>query len=348
MFDNYSESGSVNNDVKVSDSDIVFFKEVDDKYDEPGEIIKKKNEQHEEMTIESAEKTVNVEDSSQKSQSKTVDEERDLLIGDDIPEQAEDKLIEDNAQREATISLSSVHAWQKETFEKKETRKDPERKEMSDNDRGYHWLNVIIVQDISRSFGRYESKMKEEFRRAFSYMDKVCAEQPVQKVKFGLVTFKDIEDGQSVIAASFGDGMMTVRSEDIMRKIADIKYDGGNIVDGRERSAIAAISTAVKMLDQHYADNAESALLFISDSCPDKEDLRYDFTVEQEHRLRYAAVFSYDGSFRPKLKLSDEDHRASERNYMINESLRSILKDLEGNRIATELSCICKAASLDV
>lgn len=174
-------------------------------------------------------------------------------------------------------------------YEEKQERMDAERE-----------IFLEFVIDTTASFTKVFKRFYQVFSTALS---DVAAETKIQfpniKVHYGLTFLGENNDIHWY-------GAREAFTEDIevfLKSVRDIRFVGG--AENGKEDIDAAVKIALDVLEKYSADEAGRGLLVFTDSHQDNGG--DDFTERQNpnKKLRFASMFSYDGSYCPFIALGN-------------------------------------------
>lgn len=159
-------------------------------------------------------------------------------------------------------------------------------------------------------------------------------------IQYGLTVFRTDAD-----AVQFsGNRYFTESETELLEELQKITFSGGS-PSGRENLA-GAVDQALRVLNNQSDEEADRGLLLFTDSLPEEGKMRPDFTSPDQkgyfnRGVRFAQIYSYDGSFHPMLTAVNADAEPVEngKNTITYNSLDQLI-DLDEDAVKEQIRSI--------
>ena len=180
-------------------------------------------------------------------------------------------------------------------------------------------LRIGIVLDCTYSFSTVYPVVYNVLQRFFNRLEQEKDQYKGFQLKYSLTMLHD--EPEAFLFA--GNSIVTSSEKEVLNALKTLEFYGGS-EDGREDLNEALKNQLMTLNAGSDGKNADcyKGLLFFTDSLPeeeltpdfDEDDFEYNGNTYQNYGLRFAEIYSYDGRYKPNLKMVDGNGRPDSEN----------------------------------
>ena len=184
-------------------------------------------------------------------------------------------------------------------------------------------LRIGIVLDCTSSFSTVYPAVYGVLKRFFTRLEQDKDQYRGFQLQYSLTLLHDKPE-VFLFDGIAGPSRWSRFEKDVLSALETLEFYGGSDT-GRE-NLNDALKKQLKILSPSHAEDEENVykgLLFFTDSLPedeelnpdlDEEEFEYDGRTCKNPGLRFAEIYSYDGSYRPNLRMVDRNGWADSEN----------------------------------